>query len=945
MAINQKNHLKIIWTIVWILLAIVGFSIMYMYYKVSKDERLYFSVQGISFENTDRITIGRNSCVSYSELPKDYMTITKLSNGDYSWEISEEYKDSLAYYKVGNENPNSKKIVSGDLIDVGGKTINVGIVEEVFNQCVGKKLGILKYQSVQYVMARNIIAKELNDTSYLRRTDIKSFFYRKEPKDDLCFCILDSKCKILRADGSEEGYCYRGSVPADKCKIQFFNLTENSYMIGETPQEAFSINDLCYTVKPVLMTTEWGAGHVRIIGEGDGMKVLFPKSITMVERLDSLIVGNDNEQTECKNISIMQNFSAFPMSDVIYMPTFSSRYNMDIASLNVAADSVCLKDNCGNVTKLESKHRFIPDFDSVDLKSGNMHLICKVGLIDGSFVLSFIYLPLSVFCFFFFFFMLLMYRAKRASFPDSVVAKKQNALKVTICIFLVAFYYGLCKTLIAIKLSYTYPFFEGVAGITVLSVSLGIILAFVLYCLFSQSYLRSVDKLKKGSYRIPIPTNVLPLIFSIFVLALVALSCYFVEKGISANILDSYISIDKDWYNCKKYWSDMPGMADTYRNVPYVLFLCIIVAIIVAVLGRFILKNAFLKDALLGMKRKLDNLLKDKRKKIIVIGCVIAMVVFAYLSIWLFMSGSNYPTAFISLILVVVASFILLHTDFSNPILLVVDLFLLLGIIVLACFPDKGYITNLIGLIISIIWIVSLKIVEQNNRIDDSSTRKIPGFVFIIGILSLICVFGYIFFYDTDNNEVNYSRMDRRFDLLLKFDDVKNKGFRYTESDVEFMLIMAHYMQNTNGDDPLSNEKYWLHPSISTGQSPVILNDVSIQSSFFYAYGRVSKIVYFVLLIVLIIVVCSHVLFSSTVMLLGTRHSLVYRMTKTDIRRTLCVSMWVGTSIYLYLSYSGMIFPFTGRLNPGFGVDAVGEALESAMLIAFMMAEEYDLNY
>ena len=59
-----------------------------------------------------------------------------------------------------------------------------------------------------------------------------------------------------------------------------------------------------------------------------------------------------------------------------------------------------------------------------------------------------------------------------------------------------------------------------------------------------------------------------------------------------------------------------------------------------------------------------------------------------------------------------------------------------------------------------------------------------------------------------------------------------------------------------------------------------------------------------------------------------------------DVRlvwRMLAMLMWVGTSVYLYCSYTGH-FPFTGRLNPGLGVDSVGEALESTMLLAFMTA-------
>ena len=61
---------------------------------------------------------------------------------------------------------------------------------------------------------------------------------------------------------------------------------------------------------------------------------------------------------------------------------------------------------------------------------------------------------------------------------------------------------------------------------------------------------------------------------------------------------------------------------------------------------------------------------------------------------------------------------------------------------------------------------------------------------------------------------------------------------------------------------------------------------------------------------------------------------------EVDVRmlwRLLAVLMWTCTSFYLYASYVGQ-FPFTGRLCPGFGVDSVGEALESATLLAFMTA-------
>jgi hypothetical protein len=56
--------------------------------------------------------------------------------------------------------------------------------------------------------------------------------------------------------------------------------------------------------------------------------------------------------------------------------------------------------------------------------------------------------------------------------------------------------------------------------------------------------------------------------------------------------------------------------------------------------------------------------------------------------------------------------------------------------------------------------------------------------------------------------------------------------------------------------------------------------------------------------------------------------------------RLLAMFMWLGTSIYIYFSYIAWL-PFTGRLIPGFGVDSVGEALETAILLAFIAAVTY----
>jgi len=65
-------------------------------------------------------------------------------------------------------------------------------------------------------------------------------------------------------------------------------------------------------------------------------------------------------------------------------------------------------------------------------------------------------------------------------------------------------------------------------------------------------------------------------------------------------------------------------------------------------------------------------------------------------------------------------------------------------------------------------------------------------------------------------------------------------------------------------------------------------------------------------------------------------HNRSYLDTHTQWR-LLAMFMWLSCSFYIFMSYIDY-FPFTGRLNPGFGVDSVGEALESVLLLGFMSA-------
>ena len=141
---------------------------------------------------------------------------------------------------------------------------------------------------------------------------------------------------------------------------------------------------------------------------------------------------------------------------------------------------------------------------------------------------------------------------------------------------------------------------------------------------------------------------------------------------------------------------------------------------------------------------------------------------------------------------------------------------------------------------------------------------------------------------------------------------------------------MCHYMQDYSmSEEPLSSEFNPLHKSISTGQSPVVLNDVSAQAAFFAPIGLPAHVIFLLLLVVLAGIV---MVFCLAREYTDEDSPYAFRITR---QRMLAMLIWLGASTYLYLSYLGN-FPYTGRLLHGFGVDSVGEALEICFLMAFM---------
>ncbi|MBP5385903.1 MAG: hypothetical protein J6Y97_00790, partial [Prevotella sp.] len=299
--------------------------------------------------------------------------------------------------------------------------------------------------------------------------------------------------------------------------------------------------------------------------------------------------------------------------------------------------------------------------------------------------------------------------------------------------------------------------------------------------------------------------------------------------------------------------------------------------------------------------------------------------------------SGNFGTAFITLIVILgmtraLSSVKLYEGQLPRYTILCQMFFISLAYIAAAMVGDHGYMTNYLGFVMCFVcffFLMERPMAYFNSQYQMARNEKgwVNGVLLVLVVLLVAMTFICSHLFSPE--KVNYDRLARRVMLYSNFDDLERSGYRYSESDAEFMVIMSHYMHPAEGSDPLSNDNHFLHTSVSSGQSPVVLNDMSMPAAFFGSYG--VYLTSFTFFLLLFIVMWQVMMFSLSY------YDSDARLTRAMQWRLLAMMMWVGTSFYIYLSYVGRL-PFTGRLIPGYGVDAVGEALETAILLAFMAA-------
>ena len=925
------------WTVLLGTLAVVLLCVV-MLCRVHR--RLVVSVDGFRLPGSEAVTLGRGSDVCLDDVPHDFLAIHREGDG-FRWEVSTQClkTDSLCYFKVKNTNPNLHPLPEdGEVVVTVGDQRHTITTSEI--------VAMLDGQDSRYVLLRNVLEKRRVEGSsagpdFRTLKEVRSLICRTaggflRPDGPWQLLILDNHT-TLHASGGTTGYTPSGTT-GSHCKVQFYRVAEYSFQSGD---DIFHIGDVNYMAKPVTMRTSWGAGHVMLRADAGDVQVCFPKPLTYSEDLGVLrqLAGSATSM-----LTLVQTDGSLPVGRSLFIPQFSTHLRQEVCHVRLSGDSVFVAGH-----EVKSPHGLLPALQPMEVDDGAGLLQLHTAIIGPTFAFSYLWLPLAVLLVVLLVYPLLMQVDRLPLRGKTYWAGHLPSLFQLLAV--IAFAYCVCRTMVAFKLSWTHPYFEKLTGVTTTSAALMLLLFYNLSLLLNHSFLTA--RPTTGRVRGKVWQPWIALGVSVVILAACLAAQRALDGRFSAPMLAAYLPGEVFTLNILR-WPSCDGINELHRSVPYTLalanVLCALALLLMAIpaLGRLMVRTRSVRQRGLLPQRTLDRLLKGVGRLFPAkmgkgnVSAIVTATGYALLAALASVIPGNFSTAVITLVLVTGMGHALLLVEYADNRVwafitsIVITLLMLIGAIAMPG-ADKGYFTNYLAFatMAVLLYVVVSKYSRRNptaadlkaNRREHLWMNVAMGATLLLVLLVVPKVLSMVY----NPEEVDYDRTSRRFQMFSQFDNYRDSGYRYAVSDTEFMTVMMHGMYNATGADPLSPERHPLHPSVSTGLSPVVLNDVSLPLAFFGTYGWGAYVAFFALIVLLLVTVTAYTLPPAT---------LLNRGVEVDVRmlwRILAVLMWACTSFYLYASYVGQ-FPFTGRLCPGYGVDSVGEALESMSLLAFMTA-------
>ena len=963
---NKKNDQmklnKILPIILIPLIVIVCVCIVGSYVNHTQN-RLYFSITAFDLPQSNSFTVGENSDVCYKGVPEEYMTV-HYSDSIYSYKINNQ--DSCLYYFVNNKNPNNH-------------ILNENSDVQIFSQHYsgGEIINLLKEVDNKYNMLKDVLKDKINSDTLTAIEKGEKYFESFVFKDDnkYSIVILDKTTKI-----NGLSYCFSDTLPtSDDFKLQFFKMS--SWSVRKNDDKYFHDSIRSYFAKPVQMFTEWGAGHIKVTRKDNTFSVTFPKAITTT--IPTKTIHETAEKSET-GVYLKQLLKSYPMPTDFYIPAFSNALSEYVCELSAKDNNLIFQETSKRDTvQLATSGNFIPKIKVAKQQLVTGGITYKVRILDKGFYLSkhkllFVaWLLLSILLFLSFPF---------GGFTNSDDKnKKYDAVYYIIGMFTLFWFFLNQKLLIAEKLTFTYPYFEKIYPVSYLTTLFSLFAMFLLIILINRAYfnnknLQYLNPLKLPQFlqfkkieKIPVQikfTTITRITLTILILVVTSCATGKIYNSFIAPIEESYIADDvlglwKIWR-----WQKIDLLNDNHFTV-FMIVGCLLAALLFVFLvsdslAKFIKrinKNPFIKQKALAFKQKIRNFYKSIRQKLLSkqnkitdklkqlswfngkIKCVfkfikryakIILIFIAYIALAVIIGIlGNFGTALAVLILLFsLSAFFQKQIEKSHN-----KSFgwLFISLVISCCFviigmSDNGFFINIFGIVFC--WIVLMlsatKYYEKKKRWNNFAGLLVLG----MGICILAVVGAKVFL--SNPEKIDYGRSTRRVENCIDPDKVKEAGYLYTESDMQWMEVMRHYAEKVNagkGDDyDIYSEDNNFHQLVSSGQSPVILNDVSVPAVYL---GSLRGWGWFGLLFGVLALGVFIYWFS-----IGDtwrEKPQNFTINRQLIGRLLAGNLWIGVTLYLLVSYYWFV-PFTGRLIPGFGVDAVGEALEIIVLFAFMCA-------
>jgi hypothetical protein len=957
-------------------------SIVWFGYINATNDRLYFSITQFDLPNSNDFTIGENSDVCFKGIPEKYMTVS-YDKGAFSYKINN--TDSCLYYKINNENINLYEIGKNSIITI----FNIRVTGDYI-------LRRLKDFDDDYYMLKDLFADRL--TLKLRNSvnngeiEFNSFIQKKNGEYRLV--ILDKSTRI-----NNVGYCYSKTLSqGSELKIQFFKMKSWSIKKQEKgfwDNKNLSDNIRTYFAKPVQVFTDWGAGHILIKRNDSHFSVIFPKAITTTIPIDGITkASGDSSKTGVYLKQMLRSY--YPLPTDFYIPAFSNALSEYVCELSgVKKNNLIFQElEKKDTLLLSTSGSFIPKINAENQQLVAGGITYKTRVLNKAFywskhwVLAVVWLVLGV----------VLFLSFPESGGGSQAEKVQDMRWYILGMFTLFWFFLNQKLLIAEKLTFTYPYFENIYPVAYLTNLFSLFTIFLLIIVINRSFLNNTSlkyiTIKKGLFsktkkdiQLKINYNwIWKSIISIFIIFLCVKTYNSITESFVSPIWNSYL---------KEEISFLDPLSNAIKDNHFSVFYFVGCALFVLML---IFNLSFLEKAISWIEKKfslIDNMnlkfqnIKMKLQninliyRIIIIGIIIGI----FIGICVFVLRENYSTALAVLTLLIVLSRLMEilaptipapddrymwkrflvweikcqdnpdYRPFKGKILYGIStnlewyktnllthklwlwivvtlafvcLFVLIGI------SDFGFFVNIFG--IAATWIFLIFCFSKVKSGSGKNNIRILNWNFglglIVGILVMSFVVVRIFNLYSNTEKIDYSRGSRRIQNCISSSEVKKAGYLYSESDMQWMEVMRYYAEKVEAgrgkDYDIYSEDNNFHSLVSTGQSPVILNDVGIPGVYL---GSMRGWGWFGLLFGVFALGFFVYLFS-----IGDtwrQEPRAFTINRQLIGQLLAGNLWIGVTLYLLASYYWIV-PFTGRLIPGFGVDAVGEALEIIVLFAFM---------